>query len=468
MPSTRRKIIILFSAIAFLAFSSRGKPSGYRFIQGVDISSLLQVEKNGGVFKENGVEKDALSIFRDHNINYVRLRIWHKPTNGFYSLEQTLELARRIKALGMGLLLDFHYSDTWADPAHQKKPAAWENISFNALKDSIYLYSYNVIKALSDENTLPAMVQIGNEIICGMLWDDGRVCQDFNNDKQWSQLAQLINEAIQGLKDGVQQGDSLRIIIHLDRGSDNAGCRWFFNNLLKYTVNFDIIGLSYYPWWHGSLDALKANVNDLAARYGKDIIVIETSYPWTLDWNDGVGNVIGDSSQLHPGYPATVEGQTAFLSDLIEIVKTIPQSRGKGVFYWEPAWVSTPQEGSLRENLTLFDFLGELLPSISAFDSTYTSITPVIEKKHPFFLKSNYPNPFNQYTIISFTLERKALIKLKVYNLEGREIKTLVNGYLQKGTHQYRFNATGLASGIYIIHLQSESFFRSRKMLYLK
>jgi len=413
-----------------------------------------------------------LDIFQNHNINYARIRIWHTPAAGYYNLEQTLQLAGRIKALGMGLLIDFHYSDTWADPGHQTKPAAWENLSFAALQDSIYQYSYRVIKALSDQNTPPDMVQIGNEIICGLLWDEGRVCGDFNTTQQWSQLAALINEGIRGTEDGLRQDDSVQIMIHIDRGGDNGGCRWFFDNLISQNVTFDIIGLSFYPWWHGTLTDLQANINDLGQRYNKDIIVVETSYPWTLDWNDDVGNVVGDSSQLHPGYPATVEGQTAFLSDLINVVRDVPNNRGLGIFYWEPAWISTPQEGSRRENLALFDFSGELLASISAFDSNYTSITHKAEDKPDFLLYQNHPNPFNPKTVICYRLSANSHIELNIYDIQGKRIVTLFSGIQTAGIHRVEWDVSGkkdLASGVYIYRLRTnKGLVQSRKLILLR
>ena len=278
-------------------------------------------------------------------------------------------MANRIKTLGLKILLDIHYSDTWADPGHQTKPAAWVNLSFQDLKDSVYQYTFNVITALKNQNTLPEIVQIGNEITCGMLWDDGCVCDQFNSPQQWAQLAELINEGIRGVNESLETGDTVKIMIHIDRGGDNNGSQWFFDHLIEQNVNFDIIGLSYYPWWQGTFSDLEFNINDLAQRYGKEIILVETAYPWTLDWYDNTHNIVGDSSQLLPGYPATVEGQTNFLSDLITLVRNIPDNKGTGLFYWAPEWISVPSLGSPWENVTLFSFTGELLNSISVFDS---------------------------------------------------------------------------------------------------
>jgi arabinogalactan endo-1,4-beta-galactosidase len=210
-------------------------------IKGVDISTLLEIEDNGGIFKENGNPKDALEIFRGHGINYIRLRVWHTPGSGYCDLTKTLSMANRIKDLGLKLLLDFHYSDTWADPAHQTKPAAWQNLSFQELKDSIYFYTSNFVTALKNQGTLPDIVQIGNEITCGMLWNEGRVCDQFNTPQQWAQLGELINEGIRGVNESLNAGDTVKIMIHIDRGGDNASSQWFFDNLLEENVNFDIM-----------------------------------------------------------------------------------------------------------------------------------------------------------------------------------------------------------------------------------
>jgi len=266
------------------------------------------------------------------------------------------------------LLLDLHYSDTWADPGAQSKPHAWEGLAFDSLRDSVYEYTLVVISRLKGRNALPDMVQIGNEITCGMLWDDGRVCGTSDTPEQWAKLGDLIAAGIEGVDAALGPGDSTRIMIHIDRGADIGGATWFFDNPAIQGIDFDVIGLSYYPWWHGTLDEVEATLDSLARRYNRDVIVVETAYPWTLDWYDDTHNVIGLPEQLHPGYPATVGGQEDFLADLMDIIVTTPSCRGRGVFYWAPEHIPVPGMGSPWENLTLFDFDGDLLSSISAFE----------------------------------------------------------------------------------------------------
>jgi arabinogalactan endo-1,4-beta-galactosidase len=339
------------------------------FIKGADISFLQEIEDDGGIFREDGSPRDLLDILKDHGFNYARLRIWHSPPAAYCGLESTLVMAARIKAKGLGLLLDFHYSDTWADPGRQSKPAAWANLGFDSLKDSVYEYTRLVMMRLKSQNTPPDMVQLGNEITCGMLWDDGRVCGALDTPRQWQKLGELLSEGIRGVHAAGDAADSVRIMIHIDRGADAAGSTWFFDNLIAQGIDFDVIGLSYYPWWHGTLEDVAANLDTLALRYGREIVLVETAYPWTLDWEDGMHNIVGLPGQLLPGYPASVSGQEEFLTDLMALVARIPMGRGAGLFYWEPDYVSTRSMGSPWENLTLFDFEGNLLPSITAFEA---------------------------------------------------------------------------------------------------
>jgi len=438
------------------------------FIKGVDLSALLEIEENGGIFKENGIPKGALQIFKDHGINFIRFRLWHTPANGYDNLDKTLLMANRIKTLGLKFLLDLHYSDTWADPGQQTKPAAWENLSFQALRDSVYQYTHNVITAFKNQNTLPDMVQIGNEITCGMLWNEGRVCDQFNTPQQWAQLAELINEGINGVRESLDPGDTVKIMIHIDRGGDSNGSQWFFNNLLAQNVDFDIIGLSYYPWWQGTLSELEFNAHDLAQRYSKEIILVETAYPWTLDWYDNTHNIVGDPTQLLPGFPATVEGQTGFLSELMDLVWNIPDNKGSGLFYWAPEWISVPTLGSPWENVTLFDFSGELLNSISVFDSITSDIQSPDIISYSFNLYQNYPNPFNPKTIINYSIAQPDLVLLQVYDILGNKITTLVNEYKPSGNYLIEFDGSNLSSGVYFYRMQVGRSIDTKKIMLIK
>ncbi|MCB9057784.1 MAG: glycosyl hydrolase 53 family protein [Calditrichae bacterium] len=371
----RRNTIILY--IILTAAAGLQASADSLFIKGADVSFIPQIEDLGGVYKENGVALDPLKILADHGVNYIRLKIWHTPSQNYNDLPHILEMAKRIKQNDMQFLLNFHYSDTWADPGNQTKPVAWQDASTQDLIDSVYFYTKYVMSALDAQGTLPDMVQIGNEINSGMLWNTGRVGGAYDNSTQWANLAALINAGIQGVRESSVNGDSVKIVIHRADADDLGGNTWFFNNLINNGVEFDIIGLSFYPWWHGTLSGMQSTTNSLANLYGKPILIAETAYPWTLDWYDSVNNIVGSADKLHSGYPATVNGQTLFLHDVMQIVRYIGNDRGLGVFYWAPEYISVPQLGSPWENLALFDFQGNALSTLQVFEDKPDSLNTV-------------------------------------------------------------------------------------------
>ena len=358
---------VLLSALAAGCSESHApQPEAPDLLIGGDVSFLLEIEDHGGVYSDAGGQKDLLLLLRDHGFDAIRLRLWHTPAEPYHTLEQVKSMAGRIDAAGMEFLLDIHYSDTWADPGHQSAPAAWDGLAFEVLVDSVYQYSRHVVAALRAQGTAPHMVQIGNEIRPGMLWPAGRVGGQYDTPEQWDRLATLLGAARQGILDGA--GDHPpAVMIHLDAGGDNATCRWFFDHLAARGVEFDAIGVSYYPKWHGTVAALRHNLADLAGRYEKDVYVVETAYPWTLGWQDEAANIFGAPADLHAGYPATVEGQSAFLRAVREAVRDVPADRGRGVYYWSPEWIAVEGVPSAWENATLFAFDGRMLPSMEAF-----------------------------------------------------------------------------------------------------
>ncbi len=337
------------------------------FYRGADVSFLDEIESHGRTYAVQSVPQDCLALLRDAGFNLIRLRIWNDPPHGFCNLERTVPMARRIKAAGLQFLLNFHYSDFWADPGKQYKPARWRELPFPQLCQAVYDYTREVVATLAAAGAPPDLVQVGNEITPGLLWDDGRVGGPFDTPQQWGRLAELLRAGMAGVADALGGPGRAQIMIHIDRGGDNRGARWFFDRLLEQGVSFDLMGLSYYPWWHGPLEQAQANLADLATRYDRDLVVVETAYPWTLAGADDHGNIVSRPDQLHPGYPATPEGQAAFLRDLLAVVRALPNGRGKGVVYWEPGYLSVPaMGGSPWENLTLFDFSGNALPGLQA------------------------------------------------------------------------------------------------------
>jgi beta-galactosidase len=242
---------------------------------GADISFLPQLEERGIKFSDNGVEKDAVQILKENGFNYVRLRLFVNPEHdsgysrnkGFCDLGHTIDMAKRIKAAGMKFLLDFHYSDTWADPEKQFKPHAWKGKNFEELRQTVFDYTKDVLEQLKKAGVAPQMVQVGNEINRGMIWPEGHI----NN---LDSLAQLIYAGIQGVK-AVEP--STTIMVHIALGGQNEESRFFLDNMIMRGVPFDVIGLSYYPRWHNTLGELSYNLDDLAKRYDKDVIVVEYS-----------------------------------------------------------------------------------------------------------------------------------------------------------------------------------------------
>ena len=299
-------------------------------VMGADISSLLKSEAMGGVYAdEEGIPGGALDILADHGMNYARLRVWVDSADGFHGKQQLLEMARRLEEKDIKLLVDFHYSDTWADPGKQYKPAAWEELAFEDLKKALYEHTYDICSSLVKQGTPPAMVQIGNEINHGMLWPDGK------NDQGFEKLSQLLQEGYRAVKDC---SPKTLVMLHLAEGGDNELFRWWLDSVIENGVEFDVIGVSYYPYWHGSLADLQNNLNDLAERYQKDLIVVETAYAFTAKNNDSLDNIV--RFQETRGYPISPEGQKKMLADVMSIVRSVPGGRGLGIFWWDATWTA--------------------------------------------------------------------------------------------------------------------------------
>ncbi len=435
-----------------------------QFINGVDLSMLKQVEESGGLFYENGNQIDPVQIFKEKGINTVRIKIWHTPTLNYNNLESVLEIASRVSDIGLDLLLDFHYSDTWADPSHQTKPSAWEDLNFETLCDSIKQYSQYVITRLKNQNTLPKYVQIGNETDCGLLWPDGYVCGESNNDIQWNKLRNLFMHAIEGINGALDIEDTLKIISHVSSGGN-----WFFNNLITQDVNIDILGISYYPMWHGTLTDLSQNINDLGYQFQKPVLIVETAYPFTLGWNDNTHNILGGENQLLEEYEASEEGQFSFLNDLIMVVDD--NDYGLGICYWAPDWISTNQFGSPWENQALFDFDGEILDALSVFDNSTVSIQRI--NNYSFNNIYNYPNPFNPSTILQYYLPQNEFVTISIYDISGKLISSLVNKNQYSGYKSVRWNSTNdqgqrVSAGVYLYSIEAGDFRETKKMILLK
>ena len=284
-----------------------------QFVRGADIGWLQQMEATGYKFYDaNGVQKDCFLILKDHGINTIRLRVWVNPSNdarsGHCSKADVVEMALRAKKMGMRILIDFHYSDSWADPGKQIKPAAWANDSLPKLVADVYQHTFQVLDTLKSVGIIPEWVQVGNEITGGMLWPDGSTAH-------WNQLAQLLNAGYKATK---KVDPSIKVIIHLDQGNNNQRFRTFFDNATTFGVHYDIIGASYYPFWLGTdykatIDDLGKNLDDISKRYGKEVMVVEVG---------------GEADHVQNTYDMLVA--------VIKKVKEVPNHKGLGVIYWEP------------------------------------------------------------------------------------------------------------------------------------
>ena len=316
-----------------------------QYAVGADLSFMKQAEDSGVVFEEKGQAKPCLRIFKDHGYNWVRLRLFHTPTQLPNNLAYTIILAKKAKQMGFKFLLDYHYSDTWADPQKQFIPKAWEGKSHADLVKAVFEYTRSTMMAFRDSSAFPDMVQVGNEISNGMLWPDGKLPGN------WDNFAELVKAGINGVYASCGNNPCPGIMIHIDKGGDKNFTKYFFDKLNSYGIKYDVIGQSYYPWWHGSLLGLRECLNFTATEYKKDVIVVETAYNWTP----------GEYINKNAPFPESPEGQKEFLEEVNRIVLSVPNNRGTGVFWWEPAVLR-------RGSRSFFDEQKNVLPVINVYD----------------------------------------------------------------------------------------------------
>ncbi|WP_405732936.1 arabinogalactan endo-1,4-beta-galactosidase [Streptomyces sp. NBC_00028] len=372
----RRRSVLTAAGAAALAVPVLGavpaaaSTGGRRLeIRAVDISSLPKNEDHGAVYRTaDGRREDPVRLLARAGISHARLKVWVDPVDGYNNKAHILPLARRLRRAGIGIWVDFHYSDTWADPGHQSKPAAWADLDVTGLSRAVYDHTADVLGALRRQGTPAAFVQVGNEINGGMLWPEGK---NWGSDGGgWGNLALLLKAGLSAARDTQPR---IRTMLHLAAGGDNGTSRWWFDNAVAQGLDFDIIAQSYYPFWHGGLDAAAANFADITARYGKPVVIAETAYPFTLSSEDDVNDILNSPSQLTPGFPATPEGQAAWLRAVADLMAAVPGGQGLGHCYWEGAWTyrsgsgwnpEDPTSGNAWENLALFDFEDRALPGL--------------------------------------------------------------------------------------------------------
>lgn len=352
----------------------------------MDVSSLKELEGLGAKYYKDGQEGELLDILKDYGVNSVRLRLWNNPYSedgvpygaGTNNLETTSELAKRALDKGLSFLLDLHYSDFWADPGKQRIPKAWRGLDERGLEKAVYDFTRETLTALGERGSFPTMIQVGNELSNGLLWPYGKT-------PAYDAIAKFINAGIRAVR---SVDSKMPIMLHLDNGGNNALYREWFDTFMERGEDFQIIGLSYYPFWHGTLQQLEDNMRDISARYEKELVVAEVSMGHTLkDYKEyeGLSDEERKGMAAKPElaakieYPMTPEGQSLFMEDFLKRISRVKGTRG--FYYWEPGWLPVKGSGwAGREalayieesgpggnewaNQALFDYDGNALPAL--------------------------------------------------------------------------------------------------------
>ncbi len=353
-----------------------------------EINKIGFKDKDGKVLDEQGF----FDFLAKSGVNYIRIRVWNNPYDangksyggGNNDLDTAIEMGKYVTKAGMKVLIDFHLSDFWADPGKQTVPKAWKDYGMERLEQAVYDYTRITLNELMENDLLPEMIQVGNELSNGLLWPTGRV-------PEYDNIARYVKSGIRAVRDVSRiSGKDIKVMVHLDNGGNNALYREWFDNFTGRGGEFDIIGLSYYPFWHGTMDMLIDNMKDIALRYEKDLIIAEVSMGFTMEdyasyeklskeERKGMATRQGLVDKIE--FPMTVEGQKDFMKKLLERLEEIPKGRGKGFFYWEPAWIPVPGSGWATEsalkyiedkgpcgnewaNQALFDYQGNALPAL--------------------------------------------------------------------------------------------------------
>ncbi len=363
------------------------------FIKGMDMSTLAELEKCGAKYYDDGIEKDVLRIMKDHDVDTIRIKIWNDPYSetgepygaGTNDVDTAVVIGKKVTEAGMGVLLDFHYSDFWADPGKQYKPKAWRSYGVDELERAVYSFTRSSLEKILLAGVRVRMVQVGNEVTAGLLWPEGQLAGDGTG---YDNCARFISAGIRAVRD---VNELIPVMIHLDNGGNNELYRRWFDNYRRRGEDFDVIGMSYYPFWHGSLKDLEDNMNDIAVRYHKDIYVAEVSMGFSMEDYASYEKLASKERKGYAtkaelaekvDYPMTKEGQKIFVEDFLNRLKNVAEGRGKGFFWWEPAWIPVPGSGwatpaSLKymdddpgpcgnewANQALFDYDGNVNPAL--------------------------------------------------------------------------------------------------------
>ncbi len=406
-----------------------------QFANGADVGWLSQMENSGYVFKDNsGVQKNCLEILKEKGINSLRFRVWVNPSGNYCNKRDVVHMAYIADSMGFKILIDFHLSDTWADPSHQTKPAAWTNDSFSQLQTDVYNHVYNLLDTLKSIGVVPTWVQIGNEVGNGMLWPDGKAPSNMSN------FAQLITSGYNAVK---AVDSTIQVVIHLEDGHNDSMFRQIFDGLKSYGAKWDVIGMSVYPYWANLTwqvdDSLALiTMKDMISRYNTKVMVCEAGYL----------------------YNQPVQANQ-YLLDLISKTKSVG---GLGVFYWEPesynwqgyqlgAWDPLTKEPTAA----LDAFLGINVTSVKKGKNTSSNYDLEI-----------YPNPFNPSTNIEYTLDKSSNSSIVIYDLLGKQVVKLVDGFKHAGSYKITWLAQNVPSGVYLCMIRAGNFLETKKIILLK
>ena len=428
--SHRPAVELLFIILLFLAFHT----AQAQFANGADIGWLSQMEAQGYIFKDDsGVQKNCLDVLKEEGINALRFRVWVNPVGGWCGKKDVAYMAHRADSAGFKVLLDFHCSDTWADPGHQTKPAAWAKDTLAQLLKDLYNHVYGVLDTLKSIGVVPAWVQIGNETNDGMLWEDGRASTHMNN------FAAMI---LAGYNAAKAVDTTIQVIVHLSNGHDDAMFRNIFDGLRNNGAKWDIIGMSVYPYWANlpwaTDDSLALiTMHDMITRYQTKVMVVETGYLY---------NQAIDANH--------------FLLDLIAKTKS---AGGLGVFYWEPesySWMAYNlgawNPATKEPTVALEAFLGINATAVKKTDAL------------PGYDFTIYPNPFNPTTTVEYALPSASHVTITVYNVLGEEVIRLVDGNEQPGHHYVVWSPKSVSSGTFYCRMTSGKYVKTQKIVLLK
>lgn len=370
------------------------------FIMGCDVSTVLSLENSGVKYYDySGNESDLFEVLSESGVNYIRVRVWNDPFdsegNGYgggnNDIEAAVEIGKRATEAGMKLLVDFHYSDFWADPNKQDAPKAWEDMGVEDKKEVLYTYTYECLKRLKDEGVDVGMVQVGNET-------NGKMC----GESIWMNIYQLMDAGSRACR---AIDESILVAVHFTNPESASKMKSYASKLDYYKLDYDVFASSYYSYWHGTTENFTSVLSEIASAYGKKVMCAETAYAYTLENGDMTGNIIGEEVNYEKKYPTTVQGQSNALQDVIKAVSDVGDA-GIGVFYWEPAWLPVDAEtfeeqqalweqygsgwassyssdydpddagkyygGCAWDNQALFDFDGHPLESLKTFALVYT------------------------------------------------------------------------------------------------